>query len=216
VREVFKVSKVGTIVGCYVTGGKITRNAKARVIRDAAVVFDGELESLRRFKDDVREVAENFECGIQFAKFQDLKEGDVIEAYATRAGRRGAGESAREATAIARIDHEIQRILGTLISQELQDPRLAFVTVTRVEVSDDLRHCKVFVSVIGDRHQARQSLDALHAREPVLARGAGAQDRLAAHARADLRRRPLGRARDRAGKDAARRGATLHAPEESE
>lgn len=66
---------------------------------------------------------------------------------------------------IAKIDHEIQRILGTLISQELQDPRLAFVTVTRVEVSDDLRRCKVFVSVIGDRHQARQSLDALeHAR----------------------------------------------------
>ena len=62
---------------------------------------------------------------------------------------------------IAKIDHEIQRILGTLISQELQDPRLAFVTVTRVEVSEDLRHCKVFVSVIGDRHQARQSLDAL-------------------------------------------------------
>jgi len=62
---------------------------------------------------------------------------------------------------IAKIDHEIQRILGTLISQELQDPRLAFVTVTRAEVSEDLRHCKVFVSVIGDRHQARQSLDAL-------------------------------------------------------
>jgi translation initiation factor IF-2 len=83
VREVFKDSKVGTIVGCYVTSGKITRNAKARVIRDSAVVFDGEVESLRRFKDDVREVAENFECGIQLARFQDLKVGDVIEAYTT-------------------------------------------------------------------------------------------------------------------------------------
>ncbi len=62
---------------------------------------------------------------------------------------------------LARIDHEIQRILGTLITQELSDPRLAFVTVTRVEVSDDLQHCKVYVSVIGDRHAARQSLDAL-------------------------------------------------------
>ena len=82
VRQVFKVSRVGTIVGCYITSGKITRNAKARVIRDSAVVFDGEVESLRRFKDDVREVAEGFECGIQIAKFQDLKEGDVIEAYA--------------------------------------------------------------------------------------------------------------------------------------
>ncbi|HET9029450.1 MAG TPA: 30S ribosome-binding factor RbfA [Candidatus Aquilonibacter sp.] len=62
---------------------------------------------------------------------------------------------------LARIDHEIQRILGTLITQELRDPRLGFVTVTRAEVSDDLQHCKVFVSVIGDRHTARQSLDAL-------------------------------------------------------
>ena len=62
---------------------------------------------------------------------------------------------------LARIDHEIQRILGTLITQELKDPRLGFVTVTRVEVSDDLHQCKVFVSVIGDRHVARKSLDAL-------------------------------------------------------
>jgi translation initiation factor IF-2 len=81
VREIFKVSKVGSIAGCYVQSGKITRNAKVRVLRDAAVVFDGEIESLRRFKDDVREVVENFECGIQVARFADLKQGDVIEAY---------------------------------------------------------------------------------------------------------------------------------------
>jgi translation initiation factor IF-2 len=81
VREIFKVSKVGTIAGCYVQSGKITRNSKVRVIRDSAVVFDGEIESLRRFKDDVREVAENFECGIQVARFADLKAGDVIEAW---------------------------------------------------------------------------------------------------------------------------------------
>ncbi|MEO9170539.1 MAG: 30S ribosome-binding factor RbfA [Candidatus Baltobacteraceae bacterium] len=61
----------------------------------------------------------------------------------------------------ARIDHEIQRILGTIITQELKDPRLGFVTVMRAEVSDDLNHCQVFVSIIGDRHVARQSLDAL-------------------------------------------------------
>ncbi|MHB1799439.1 MAG: translation initiation factor IF-2 [Vulcanimicrobiaceae bacterium] len=83
VREVFKVSKVGTIVGCYVQHGKVARSAKVRVLRDSAVVFDGELESLRRFKDDVREVAEGYECGIQVARFQDLKMGDVIEAYTT-------------------------------------------------------------------------------------------------------------------------------------
>ncbi len=81
VRKIFKVSKVGTIAGCYVKDGKVTRNAKVRVLRDAAVVFTGEMESLRRVKDDVREVSEGFECGIQVARFQDLKEGDVIEAY---------------------------------------------------------------------------------------------------------------------------------------
>ncbi|MEO9170538.1 MAG: EF-Tu/IF-2/RF-3 family GTPase, partial [Candidatus Baltobacteraceae bacterium] len=81
VREVFKVSKVGTIVGCYVKDGKIARGAHVRVVRDSAVVFTGELESLRRFKDDAKEVAEGFECGIQVARFQDLKNGDIIEAY---------------------------------------------------------------------------------------------------------------------------------------
>lgn len=62
---------------------------------------------------------------------------------------------------LQRIDHEVQRILGTLISQELKDPRLGFTTVTRVEISQDLQHAKVFVSVIGDRHVARQTMDAL-------------------------------------------------------
>ncbi|HXF33241.1 MAG TPA: translation initiation factor IF-2 [Candidatus Acidoferrales bacterium] len=81
VRQVFKVSKIGTIAGCYVQSGKLTRSAKVRVLRDSAVVFEGELESLRRFKDDVREVAENFECGVQVARYQDLKVGDVIEAF---------------------------------------------------------------------------------------------------------------------------------------
>ncbi len=81
VREIFKVSKVGTIAGCYVQSGKLVRNAKVRVLRDSAVVFEGELESLRRFKDDVREVTENFECGVQVAKYSDLKQGDVIEAF---------------------------------------------------------------------------------------------------------------------------------------
>lgn len=66
-----------------------------------------------------------------------------------------------KAQRIARIDHELQRILGTLITQELKDPRLGFVTVTRAEASDDLRQCKVFVSIIGDRERARESLDAL-------------------------------------------------------
>ena len=81
VREIFKVSKIGTIAGCYVQSGKLTRNAKVRVIRDSAVAFEGELESLRRFKDDVKEVAENYECGVQIARFADLKANDIIEAF---------------------------------------------------------------------------------------------------------------------------------------
>ncbi len=83
VREIFKVSKVGSIAGCYVKNGKIQRNAKVRVLRDSVVIFEGELESLRRFKDDVREVAEGYECGIQVARYQDLKVGDVVEAFTT-------------------------------------------------------------------------------------------------------------------------------------
>ncbi len=81
VRQVIKVSKVGTICGCYVQDGRIVRNSLVRVVRDGIVVHEGELASLRRFKDDVKEVASGYECGIQIEKFNDVKEGDVIEAY---------------------------------------------------------------------------------------------------------------------------------------
>ncbi|RJP81221.1 MAG: translation initiation factor IF-2 [Candidatus Zixiibacteriota bacterium] len=81
VRQVFKVSKVGTIAGCYVQQGKIERSNRVRLIRDGQQVYEGLIASLRRFKDDVREVAEGFECGIGIANFNDLKEGDSIEAF---------------------------------------------------------------------------------------------------------------------------------------
>ena len=81
VRQTFKVSKVGTIIGGYVTDGKVTRNSKVRVVRDGIVIYDGELASLRRFKDDVKEVAENYECGLQIEKYNDVKEGDELEIY---------------------------------------------------------------------------------------------------------------------------------------
>lgn len=88
VRAVFKVPKVGSVAGCYVTEGKITRNAEARVLRDNVVVHEGKIESLKRFKDDVREVASGFECGIGLEKFNDIKEGDVIEAFIIEAVKR--------------------------------------------------------------------------------------------------------------------------------
>ena len=81
VRQIIKVSKVGTIAGSYVTEGKITRNAGVRVIRDGIVLFEGELDTLKRFKDDAKEVAQGYECGITIEKYNDLKEGDIIEAF---------------------------------------------------------------------------------------------------------------------------------------
>lgn len=81
VRETYKVSKVGTVCGCYVLDGKIQRGCKVRVLRDNVIIFDGELASLRRFKDDVREVASGYECGMQVDKFNDVKVGDIIECF---------------------------------------------------------------------------------------------------------------------------------------
>ncbi|MEW9032531.1 MAG: EF-Tu/IF-2/RF-3 family GTPase, partial [Planifilum fimeticola] len=81
VRQTFKVSKVGTIAGCYVTSGKVVRDGKARLIRDGVVIHEGEVDTLRRFKDDVREVAQGYECGMTLKNFNDIKEGDVIEIY---------------------------------------------------------------------------------------------------------------------------------------
>jgi translation initiation factor IF-2 len=84
VRQIFRASRVGTIAGSHVTEGKITRGSKVRLVRDGTVVFDGEIASLRRFNEDVREVASGFECGIVLKDFADVKEGDVLETYTTR------------------------------------------------------------------------------------------------------------------------------------
>ncbi|MEQ8215391.1 MAG: translation initiation factor IF-2, partial [Smithellaceae bacterium] len=83
VRETFKVPKVGTIAGCYVTDGKITRTASLKLVRDSVVVFDGKIMSLKRFKDDAKEVQTGFECGIGIEGFNDIHVGDIIEAYTT-------------------------------------------------------------------------------------------------------------------------------------
>ncbi|PCI99903.1 MAG: translation initiation factor IF-2 [Flavobacteriales bacterium] len=81
IREIFKVSKVGTIAGCMVQDGKINRNSRVRLIRDGVVVYTGELGSLKRFKDDVKEVAKGYECGLNIANFNDIKVDDIVEAY---------------------------------------------------------------------------------------------------------------------------------------
>jgi translation initiation factor IF-2 len=81
IRDIFKVTKVGTVAGCYVKEGKITRNTKVRIIRDGIVIYTGELGSLKRFKDDVKEVVGGYECGLNISNFNDIKVGDVVEGY---------------------------------------------------------------------------------------------------------------------------------------
>ena len=81
VRQIYKASGVGTIAGCYVLDGTITKDAQSRIVRDGIVIYEGELASLKRFKDDVKEVKAGFECGIVFEKYNDIKEGDIIEVF---------------------------------------------------------------------------------------------------------------------------------------
>jgi translation initiation factor IF-2 len=84
VREIFRVPRIGAIAGCYVRSGVITRGSKVRFLRDGVIIWKGSITSLKRFKDDVREVREGFECGIGLSDFQDLKQGDLIETYEDR------------------------------------------------------------------------------------------------------------------------------------
>lgn len=84
VRETFKLSGVGTIAGCYVTSGKVFRGSKVRIVRDGFIIHEGQLAALRRFKDDVKEVNQGYECGMSFVNYNDVKEGDIIEAYITK------------------------------------------------------------------------------------------------------------------------------------
>jgi translation initiation factor IF-2 len=84
VRQIFRASRIGVIAGSYITDGKVTRGARTRLVRDGTIIYDGEIASLRRFNEDVREVTAGVECGIVLRNFQDLKEGDVLEVYETR------------------------------------------------------------------------------------------------------------------------------------
>jgi translation initiation factor IF-2 len=95
VREIFKVSKIGTIAGCYITDGKINRNEPVRVIRDGVVIYEGNIDSLKRFKDDVKEVQSGYECGISIVGYNDLKIGDEIECYKIVEEKRKLEDSTR-------------------------------------------------------------------------------------------------------------------------
>ncbi len=81
IQQIYRASKIGTIAGCKVTQGTIARTDKVRLVREGRIIYSGNIDSLKRFKDDVREVKDGFECGIKIASYEDIKEGDVIEAY---------------------------------------------------------------------------------------------------------------------------------------
>ena len=166
IREVFRSSKFGNIAGVIVRSGTITRNAKARVIRDGVVVGDNlAIESLRRFKDDVTEVRTDFEAGIGLGKFNDIQIGDEIEtielkekprksdmsiarrlraalwAFAGARVLRGAKEEKWLETGTARkMADRIKVIVAERLEKGLRDPRLGFVTITDVQVTGDLQH----------------------------------------------------------------------------
>lgn len=84
IREVYKISGVGTVSGCYVTSGKIFRNGKVRIVRDGIIIHEGEIQALKRFKDDVKEVNNGYECGMSFVNYNDIKVGDIVESYITK------------------------------------------------------------------------------------------------------------------------------------
>ncbi|HNE81315.1 MAG TPA: EF-Tu/IF-2/RF-3 family GTPase, partial [Flavobacteriales bacterium] len=92
VRDTFRISKVGTVAGCYVLDGKITRNSRVRLIRDGIVVYTGEISDLKRFKDDVKEVTHGYECGLSIKNFNDIKAGDNVEAFEIVEVKRTLGE----------------------------------------------------------------------------------------------------------------------------
>jgi hypothetical protein len=167
VRELFKVSRIGTIAGCSVRSGVINRQARVRVVRDGVEVFDGTLSSLKRFKDDVKEVREGFECGIGVENFNDIKVGDVHRVLPqgrvarTLESRRRPKASPwpNEHRRADRVAEAIREEIATFLAEEAKDPRITrLVTVTGVEVTRDLRHAKVFVSVMGTDADARADL----------------------------------------------------------
>jgi translation initiation factor IF-2 len=90
VRQTFRASRIGTIAGCMVTQGTVTRGAQVRIVRDGTIVHDGRIGTLKRFQDDVREVAQGFECGLTVDGYNDIKEGDILEVYAVREVARSA------------------------------------------------------------------------------------------------------------------------------
>ena len=136
VRQVYKVSKIGTIAGAYVTEGKVSRDGKVRVIRDSVVIYEGEIDTLRRFKDDVKEVQSGYECGMTVENFNDIKEGDVFEVY---------------------IMEQIKKEITYVLATKVKNHDLGFVTVTEVALTGDYSQAKVFYTVLGGEKEKERT-----------------------------------------------------------
>ena len=152
VREVFRVPRVGAIAGCYVREGKITRGSKVRFLREGTVIWKGAITSLRRFKDDAREVAAGFECGIGLSDFQDLKA--ATSSRRSRSARsRGGDVTVKRRTATYPRSLRVNQVLRQVMAEELErladaDERFRMVTVTSVDTAADMRTATVYLAAL--------------------------------------------------------------------
>ena len=171
VRDVFRSPKFGAIAGCMVTEGMVHRNRPIRVLRDDVVIFEGELESLRRFKDDVAEVRAGMECGIGVKSYNDVKVGDKIECFErvevqrTLNGGREAGMATKSFHRTDRVSAQLRRELGTLVHEAVREHGLPSVSVSDVEVSRDVAHAKVFITAL-QPERAAEAIKGLKAVAP--------------------------------------------------
>ena len=172
VRQTFKASGVGTIAGSYVQDGTFERNCSVRLTRDGIVIFDGPLASLKRFKDDVKEVRAGYECGFVFENYNDIKEGDLVEAYKMVEIERKEGAVMRKnSIKNTRINTEVQRELSNILRGGIKDPRVAPMTsVVAVEVAPDLKTCKAYISVLGDKKAQEDTIKGLQSAEGYIRR----------------------------------------------
>ena len=169
IRQIFKASGVGNIAGSYVLDGVFQRGCKCRITREGAQIFDGNLASLKRFKDDVKEVKAGYECGLVFEKFNDIQELDIVEAYTmVEVPRYSMRKNSIKNT---RINGEVRRELSAIIQNEIKDPRIHPMTsVVEVEVAPDLKSAKAYISVLGDEQAQRDTLEGLRSAEGYIRR----------------------------------------------
>ncbi len=165
IRQIFRVPKVGAVAGCMVLDGVVRRTAQARLLRDNVVIWTGELDSLKRFKDDVREVKAGFECGLSLKGYDDIKERDQLEIFEMQEVARtlswSSVTSMKPATKPGRglrIADQIQRDVAEMIQREVPVQRAGLVTLTGVEVSPDYAHAKVYFTTIGAPVEAAQQI----------------------------------------------------------